>query len=64
MSALKNKTCVGQALFLGPFQGPRACTFIKYGQGVCGTAWKQETPIIVDDVNKFKGHIACSSKTN
>lgn len=51
-------------LFLGPFQGPIACTFIKYGQGVCGTAWKQETPIIVDDVNKFKGHIACSSKTN
>ena len=51
-------------LFLGPFQGPIACTLIKYGQGVCGTAWKKNKPIIVDDVHKFEGHIACSTKTN
>lgn len=48
-------------LVLGPFQGPVACTRIKKGRGVCGTAWAQEKTIIVDDVNLFPGHIACSS---
>ncbi len=51
-------------LYLGPFQGPIACTKIKYGMGVCGSAWKQNKVLIVDDVHKFKGHIACSSQTN
>lgn len=50
-----------EELVLGPFQGPVACTRIKKGRGVCGTAWLNETAIIVDDVNKFPGHIACSS---
>lgn len=50
-------------LYLGPFQGEVACTKIEYGKGVCGTALKEEKTIIVDDVNKFKGHIACSSKS-
>ena len=50
-------------LVLGPFQGPLACTRIMYGKGVCGTAWKEERPIIVDDVDKFPGHIACSSRS-
>ena len=47
-------------LVLGPFQGPVACTRIPYGQGVCGTAWKERKTIVVDDVNEFPGHIACS----
>lgn len=48
-------------LVLGPFQGPVACTRIKKGRGVCGTAWQQATTLIVPDVEKFPGHIACSS---
>ena len=48
-------------LVLGPFQGPMACTRIQYGRGVCGTAWKENKTIIVDDVSTFPGHIACSS---
>ncbi|MCX7641636.1 MAG: GAF domain-containing protein [Elusimicrobiales bacterium] len=48
-------------LVLGPFQGPVACSFIEYGKGVCGTSWKEKRTIIVEDVNKFPGHIACSS---
>ena len=46
---------------LGPFQGPVACTRIKIPNGVCGTAVKEKKTIIVDDVNKFPGHIACST---
>ena len=48
-------------LVLGPFQGPVACTRIKKGRGVCGTAWANAETLIVDDVEKFPGHIACSS---
>jgi GAF domain-containing protein len=48
-------------LVLGPFQGPIACTRIKKGKGVCGTAWEQMKTIIVQDVNQFPGHITCSS---
>ena len=48
-------------LVLGPFQGPVACTRIKKGRGVCGTAWVNAATLIVDDVEKFPGHIACSS---
>jgi len=51
----------GEQLVLGPFQGPPACTRINYGKGVCGTAWKEERTLIVPDVDKFPGHIACSS---
>lgn len=48
-------------LVLGPFQGPVACTRIKKGRGVCGTSWAQQKTLIVPDVEKFPGHIACSS---
>lgn len=48
-------------LVLGPFQGPVACTRIKKGRGVCGAAWEQGKTLIVEDVEKFPGHIACSS---
>lgn len=48
-------------LVLGPFQGPVACTRIKKGRGVCGTSWSQKKTLIVPDVEKFPGHIACSS---
>lgn len=48
-------------LVLGPFQGPIACTRIDFGKGVCGTAWKEKRVILVPDVEKFAGHIACSS---
>lgn len=50
-----------EMLVLGPFQGPIACTRIKYGRGVCGTCWKEKSTIIVPDVDQFPGHIACSS---
>jgi GAF domain-containing protein len=48
-------------LVLGPFQGPIACTRIALGKGVCGKSWEQKQTIIVDDVDQFPGHIACSS---
>ncbi len=48
-------------LVLGPFQGPVACTRIAYGKGVCGKSWETKQTIIVDDVDQFPGHIACSS---
>lgn len=48
-------------LVLGPFQGPVACTRIRKGRGVCGTAWDKAITLIVPDVEKFPGHIACSS---
>ena len=51
----------GQELVLGPFQGPVACTRIKYGRGVCGSSWEEARTLIVPDVEKFPGHIACSS---
>ena len=52
---------VGSELVLGPFQGPMACTCIAKGKGVCGTAWSEERTVVVEDVDKFPGHIACSS---
>lgn len=51
---------LGAELVLGPFQGPVACTRIGFGKGVCGTAWQEERVLIVPDVDKFPGHIACS----
>lgn len=48
-------------LILGPFQGPLACSRIAYGRGVCGTAWKERRTQLVPDVDKFPGHISCSS---
>jgi len=48
-------------LVLGPFQGPVACTRIAMGKGVCGTAWQNAETLIVNDVDEFPGHIACSS---
>lgn len=51
----------GTYLYLGPFQGKTACTRIDIGKGVCGTSFEQIKTIIVDDVNKFPGHIACDS---
>ena len=48
-------------LVLGPFQGPVACTRIRKGRGVCGTAWQEAATQLVPDVDAFPGHIACSS---
>ena len=50
-------------LVVGPFQGPVACTRIRKGKGVCGTAWAEKRTVIVPDVEKFPGHIACSSQS-
>ncbi|WP_345373727.1 GAF domain-containing protein [Algivirga pacifica] len=50
-----------EQLVLGPFQGPIACTRIPFGKGVCGTAYSEAKTIIVEDVDAFPGHIACSS---
>ena len=54
----------GDKMYLGPFQGEVACTAIQIGKGVCGTCLERKESIIVSDVHKFKGHIACSSKSN
>lgn len=51
----------GEELVLGPFQGPVACTRIRKGRGVCGSCWAKGETLIVPDVEKFPGHIACSS---
>lgn len=51
----------GRNLVLGPFQGDIACYRIDYGKGVCGKAWEERRSIVVDDVEQFDGHIACSS---
>ena len=48
-------------LVLAPFQGPVACTRIRKGRGVCGSSWSQAKTLVVPDVEKFPGHIACSS---
>ncbi|MFT6501434.1 MAG: GAF domain-containing protein [Crocinitomicaceae bacterium] len=48
-------------MILGPFQGPIACTRIQKGKGVCGTVWETKKPIVVDNVDEFDGHIACST---
>lgn len=53
----------GEELVLAPFQGPVACTRIRRGRGVCGTAWQEKKNLIVPDVEQFPGHIACSSKS-
>lgn len=50
-----------QQLVLAPFQGPLACTRIRHGKGVCGTAWANQETLIVPNVDEFPGHIACSS---
>ncbi len=47
-------------LVVGPFQGPVACTRIRKGRGVCGASWIKAQTLIVPDVEKFPGHIACS----
>ena len=51
----------GDRMYLGPFQGDAACTFIGYGKGVCGAAWMMRKTLVVPDVEDFPGHIACSS---
>ena len=51
----------GEELVLGPFQGPVACTRIRKGRGVCGSSCAQAQTLVVPDVEKFPGHIACSS---
>lgn len=48
-------------LVLGPFQGPIACTRIRYNRGVCGHSFSTQQTVIVADVEAFPGHIACSS---
>lgn len=54
----------GNELIVGPFQGPVACTRIAFGKGVCGTAWEVDKVVIVDNVYRFPGHIACSTEAN
>lgn len=54
---------IGEQLVLGPFQGPVACTRIGFGKGVCGTSWQERKTIVVEDVEQFPGHIACSSES-
>lgn len=52
---------IDDELVLSPFQGPVACTRIRRGKGVCGTAWQEARTVVVPDVEQFPGHIACNS---
>ena len=52
------------ALYLGPYQGPLACTKIAFGKGVCGSAAAGKEVLVVPNVHEFSGHIACSSESN
>ena len=54
---------IDNQLVLGPFQGPVACTRIGFGKGVCGISWKERKTLVVEDVEQFPGHIACSSES-
>ena len=54
----------GDELKLGPFQGRPAVTRIPFGSGVCGTAWKKNQSIVVEEVECFEGHIACDCNTH
>lgn len=51
----------GDILTVGPFQGKLACSEIKLGDGVCGSAWEENQVIVVDDVTKHPNHIVCDS---
>ncbi|MCK5075313.1 MAG: GAF domain-containing protein, partial [Calditrichia bacterium] len=53
-----------EQLIIGPYQGTLGCLFINFGKGVCGVCAHQEKTIIVPDVHKFDGHIACDSNSN
>jgi GAF domain-containing protein len=53
----------GDELCVGPFQGTPACLRIPRGRGVCGTAWAEGVPIVVEDVHGFPGHIACDARS-
>ena len=54
----------GDTLYLGPYQGPLACTVIPFSKGVCGHCATTKRTVLVEDVHSFPGHIACSSLTN
>lgn len=54
----------GNELILSVFQGKPACIKIQYNSGVCGKSFTSKTSIVVDDVHKFVGHIACDSASN
>jgi len=49
------------SLYLGPFQGKPACTYIKFGKGVCGSSAEQKKTLVVPDVSEFPGYIACDA---
>lgn len=51
----------GRHLTVGPYQGPPACTKIDFGKGVCGKCWELKETIVVEDVDQFTDHIACSA---
>lgn len=53
--------CRGEELVLGPFQGKPACVRIPIGKGVCGTAAERRQTVVVPDVQRFPGHIACDA---
>jgi L-methionine (R)-S-oxide reductase len=55
------RTTAPNLLTVGPFQGPPACVQIPFEQGVCGTSARTQKIVLVPDVDKFPGHIACSA---
>jgi len=53
----------GKRLVIGPYQGPVACQVLDFGKGVCWAAVQQNQTIVVVDVNKFPGHVACDARS-
>jgi GAF domain-containing protein len=49
-------------LRVGPYQGNLGCLEISFGRGVCGTAAAERRTLIIPDVEKFPGHIACDAR--
>ena len=55
---------IDEELTIGPYQGPLACQVLEKKKGICWAGLEQKKTIIVPDVHKFPGHIACDSRSN
>jgi L-methionine (R)-S-oxide reductase len=53
----------GNRLVVGPYQGPVACQELEHNKGVCWAAVNRNEIIMVEDVDKFPGHIACDARS-
>ncbi len=61
--ASNNAPALYKNLIIGPYQGTLGCLSIAFGKGVCGTTAAEQRVLIVDDVEKFPGHISCDGRS-